>query len=41
MSKSKEFAITEKLIRRVTRQFNIADHKRGPKPRQQVFIHPV
>jgi hypothetical protein len=30
-----EFGISEKVIRRVMKQFNIGARKRGPKPKQQ------
>ncbi len=32
----KEFGVSEKVIRRVMKQFNIGARKRGSKPRQQV-----
>jgi len=31
----KDFGISETVIRRVMKQFNIGARKRGPKPRQQ------
>ena len=31
----KEFGISDKVIRRVMKQFNIGARKRGPKPRRQ------
>lgn len=30
----KEFGISEKVIRRVTKQFNLSTRKRGPKPKR-------
>jgi transposase len=31
----KEFGISERVIRRVVKQFNIGARKRGPKPKQK------
>jgi uncharacterized protein YerC len=35
----KDFGISETVIRRVMKQFNIGARKRGPKPRQQMEVH--
>ncbi|MGA9544591.1 MAG: hypothetical protein WBQ85_13545 [Candidatus Sulfotelmatobacter sp.] len=32
----KEFGVSQKVIRRVVKQFNIAARKRGPKPSEQM-----
>jgi uncharacterized protein YerC len=34
----KDFGISETVIRRVVKQFNIGARKRGPKPKQQMEV---
>jgi uncharacterized protein YerC len=34
----KEFGISETVIRRVMKQFNIGARKRGPKPKKQAMV---
>ena len=34
----KDFGISETVIRRVMKQFNIGARKRGPKPKQQMEV---